>query len=117
MQDVIKLGMLIKSEPKPHSSLAAKSRPRRMFVAPICFLLLFPLVGCPGPQLVHYDETTYQHLTFVKPEILALYDTFKIDPVNDSKISDIDLKIVQIREYEAGKGAGNVDMTHQVDLI
>jgi hypothetical protein len=81
------------------------------------FALLIPLVGCPGPQLVHYDETTYQHLTFVKPEILALYDELKADPINDTKISGIDLKIAQIREYEAGKGPGNVDMTHQVDLI
>ena len=89
----------------------------RNFISLFFFLLLFPFVSCSGPQLVHYDEMTYQHLTFVKPEILALYDTFKTDPLNDTKIGEMDLKLEQIHEYENGKGPGNVDMTHQVDLI
>ncbi len=114
---MIKSAMPIQSKRTPSIAKPGKGHLRRNFFLPLYFLFLFPLVGCPGPQLVRYDETTYQHLTFVKPEILALYDTFKMDPLNDNKIGDVDLKVAQIREYEAGKGPGNADMTHQIDLV
>jgi len=91
--------------------------PLRRFLAPLVFVLVIPLAGCPSAQLARYNEATYQHLTFEKPEVLALYDTFKSDPLNDEKIRDIDLKLAQIREFEAGKGPSNADMTHQVDSI
>ena len=79
--------------------------------------LVTPLIGCGGPQLARYDATTYQNLTFEKPEVLAVYDTFKSDPINESQINAINLKLSQIHEYEAGKGSGNVDMTSQVESI
>lgn len=92
---------------------------RPTYARSIAAILLFssPMIGCSGPQLARYDETTYQRVTFAKPEVLAVYDTFKIDPIDEGKVGEIDLKLAQIREYEAGKGAPNVDMTHQVELI
>jgi hypothetical protein len=60
---------------------------------------------------------TYRQLTDEKPEVLALYDSFKSDPIDENKVSEIELKLAKTREYEAGKGAGNVDMTSQVESI
>jgi hypothetical protein len=91
-------------------------RPYVKSVAAFC-LLASTLIGCGGPQLARYDVTTYQNITFEKPEVLALYDTFRVDPINENKFNDVDLKLAQIREYEAGKGPGNVDMTQQIESI
>lgn len=91
-------------------------RPHMAYAAVICFFAV-PFTACGGPQLNRYDATTYQNLTYEKPEVLALYDSFGTDPINDGKVNDVGLKLSQIHEYEAGKGAGNIDMTHQVESI
>ena len=81
-----------------------------------CAVVISSILGCGGVPLARYDASTYQSLTFEKPEILAVYDTFKVNPVDDSKVSAADLKLAQIHEYEVGK-PGNVDMAHQVENI
>jgi hypothetical protein len=75
------------------------------------------MTGCGGNALTKYDENTYQQVTFVKPQILATYDTFKTDPLNQPKIDETDLKLAQLQTYEAGKGPANVEMTQQVESI
>lgn len=75
------------------------------------------LGGCAGVQLAKYDDRSYQQVTFVKPEILAVYDTFAVDPINEAKVEAVDLKLAQYQAYEAGKGPANSDMTRQVENV
>lgn len=71
--------------------------------------------GCSGVPITKYDDRSYQQITFVKPEILAVYDTFTVDPIDEAKVSAVDLKLAQYQAYESGKGPTNTEMTQQVE--
>lgn len=75
------------------------------------------LNGCVGAPIAKYDDRSYQQVAFVKPEILAVYDTFAMDPINESKVEAVDLKLAQYQAYEAGKGVPNAEMTQQVEKV
>lgn len=77
----------------------------------------FFALGCSGPQLAKYDETSYRNLTYLKPEVVALYEGFKKDPIDEKVVEATQLKVAQAREYEVGKGLPNADMTAQVDTL
>lgn len=90
---------------------------QRLSVINALFLLL-SLSGCAHLfGLAYYDPTTYKNLTDLKPEVMALYDTFTKDTVNAEKIDSIRLKLAQIYEYENGKGEKNAETTKQIEKI
>jgi hypothetical protein len=88
---------------------------RRLVLA--AALLGSSLSGCAGVQVAKYDEQSYQQVAFVKPEILAVYDTFTVDPINEAKVEAVDLKLAQYHSYEAGKGPANAEMTQQIGHV
>ena len=84
----------------------------------LSFLLL---LSCGCAHLLglatYYDPTTYKNLTDLKPEVIALYDTFDTDSIDMFKIAAIRLKLAQIYEYENGKGTKNAETTRQIKII
>jgi hypothetical protein len=84
----------------------------------LSFLLLLSC-GCAHllGLVTYYDHTTYKNLTDLKPEVIALYDTFSTDSIDMTKIAAIRLKLAQIYEYENGKGAKNAETTKEVKII
>lgn len=91
---------------------------QKFTVINLLFLLLY-LSGCArlGGFVTYYDPTTYKNLTDLKPEVLALYETFTGDSINTKKIAAIRLKLAQIYEYEKGKGPKNIETTKQIKII
>lgn len=92
-------------------------RNRFLSLVSLTLISITSFSGCAGNTLTKYDESTYQQVTFIKPQILATYDTFKVDPLNQPKIDETDLKLAQLQTYVSGKGLGNADMTQQVESI
>ncbi len=86
-------------------------------MAAVWMIATAALSACGGVSVTKYDDHTYQQVAFVKPEILAVYDSFKIDPINDAKVEGVDLKLAQYQTYEAGKGPANIEMTQQLETI
>lgn len=94
-----------------------RTKSKRLSVIKALFLLL-SLSGCAHLfGLSYYDPTTYKNLTDIKPEVMALYDTFTRETVNAEKIDSIRLKLAQIYEYENGKGEKNAETTKQIKII
>lgn len=94
-----------------------RTKSKRLSVIKVLFLLL-SLSGCAHLfGLSYYDPTTYKNLTDIKPEVMALYDTFTREAVNAEKIDSIRLKLAQIYEYENGKGEKNAETTKQIKII
>lgn len=93
------------------------NRAGRRAVSALLVLGVISISGCGGVALTKYDDRTYQQVTFAKPEVLAVYDSFAADPIDETKISAENLKLAQLREYEAGKGAANAEMIQQVESI
>ena len=83
----------------------------------LAMVILF--CGCAGifKGITYYDPTTYKNLTDLKPEVLALYETFVGDSVDNGKIDAIHLKLAQMYEYEKGKGEKNMETTEQIKII
>ena len=77
------------------------------------------LYGCAGilGGITYYDPTTYKNLTDLKPQVLALYNTFTGDPVDSDEIDVIRLKLAQVYEYEKGKGEKNAETIEQIQII
>jgi hypothetical protein len=67
--------------------------------------------------ITYYDPTTYKNLTDLKPEVVALYNTFSTSTVDTNNIAAIRLKLAQMYEYENGKGTKNVETTKQIKII
>ena len=81
-------------------------------------LLLFYLLGCSYLGFTtYYDITTYKNLTDLKPEVIALYETFTQESVDSERITDTRLKFAQIYEYEKGKGVRNRETYSQIKII
>lgn len=91
---------------------------QNLIVTNLLFLLLY-LSGCAHLLgfTTYYDPVTYKNLTDIKPEVMALYETFSGDSVDTIKVSAISLKLAQIYEYENGKGAKNIETTKQIKII
>jgi hypothetical protein len=89
---------------------------RASLAASLVFLLLF-CVGCPNAFLSYYDPTTYKNLTDLKPEVVAFYQSFTGDTVDQKQIAAINLQFDRVYEYENGKGQNNVETTKQVDIV
>ncbi len=86
----------------------------------VCGLLLtlaVSLSGCSASRLSYYDPTTFHGLTALKPKVVALYDTFTQDPLQEDKLAEIRLELAQIVEYEKGKGESNRETAQQVQKI
>jgi hypothetical protein len=90
--------------------------PRAAAVASLALLLVF-CVGCPTVLISHYDPTTYKNLTDLKPEVVALYQTFTGDEVDQDQIAAINLQFDRMYEYEKGKGQNNTETAKQVDIV
>lgn len=81
-------------------------------------LILFSLSGCSYLGFTtYYDLTTYKNLTNLKPEVIALYETFTKESVDIEPIAAIRLKFAQIYEYERGKGVRNRETYTQIKII
>lgn len=65
----------------------------------------------------YFDFTTYKNLTYLKPEILMLYDSFATDQPDSEGVRAIRLKLGQMIEYEKGKGLQNAETARQCELI
>lgn len=77
------------------------------------------LLGCSFSfkGITYYDPTTYKNLTDLKPEVMALYETFTSDSIDTNKIAEIYLNFEKIYEYEKGKGEKNFETTKQIEII
>ena len=95
------------------------SRQLKLLILSILLTLLFFLIaGCSSLGFItYYDPTTYKSLTDLKPEVLALYDTFTNNAMSDDTIHAIRLKLAQIYEYEKGKGDKNEETYKQIRII
>jgi len=89
---------------------------RASAVASLAFLMLF-CAGCPSILISHSDPTTYKNLTDLKPEVVALYQTFTGDDVDQDQIAAINLQFDRMYEYEKGKGQNNTETAKQVDIV
>jgi len=91
---------------------------QKLIVINLLFLSVY-LLGCAhlSGRVTYYDPITYKSLTDLKPEVVALYETFTSDFVDTGKIAAIRLKLAQMFEYENGKGAKNIETTKQVKII
>lgn len=91
---------------------------QNLIVTNLLFLLLY-LSGCAHLLgfATYYDPVTYKNLTDLKPEVIALYETFTGDSVDTNQIAAIHLKLAQMYEYENGKGAKNIETTKQIKII
>jgi len=91
---------------------------QKLIVVSLLFLSLY-FLGCAylSGRVTYYDPITYKSLTDLKPEVIALYDTFTGDSIDTSKIAAVRLKLAQMFEYENGKGAKNIETTKQVKII
>jgi hypothetical protein len=93
---------------------------RRTLAAALHLLVIVAILcGCTGvfKGITYYDPTTYKNLTDLKPEVLALYDTFAGDSVDTGKIAAIRLRLAQVYEYEKGKGEKNAETIEQIKII
>jgi len=72
-------------------------------------LLLSLALACKFPVTL-FDTTTYKNLTDLKPEVVALYQTFTKVTVDQPQAAQVTLKLEQAYEYENGKGTQN-DLT------
>ncbi len=91
---------------------------RKLEVAAI-LLFWLSLCGCAHQLgfVTYYDPVTYKNLTDLKPEILALYDSFATDSLNSSQIAGLRLKLAQMYEYEYGKGQKNAETSEQIKIL
>ena len=91
----------------------------RRLPATSLILLLLSLSACAPIMgyVSYYDPTTYKNLTDLKPQVMALYDTFTRDPVDFDKIAAIRLKLAQMYEYENGKGPKNIEVAKQIKKV
>jgi len=87
-----------------------------MGMALLLLCLALAQASC-GVFPAYYDATTYKNLTDLKAEALFLYDTFTSDPIDDTKIASVRLKLAQAYEYEKGKGANNTETRQQLEII
>lgn len=84
----------------------------------ILLLTLF-FAGCAlfHNPISYFDTTSYKNLTDLKPEVIALYDTFVQKEINNEAIAGIRLRLAQIYEYEQGKGAANKPTVKQIKIL
>lgn len=96
-------------------------RKRNLFT-PVLFVFLLAclsglyLQGCAATRISYFDPTTYKNLTDVKPEVLALYDTFTNEKIDTKQIDYVRLELAQMYEYEKGKEK-NSETTKQIEII
>ncbi|MEK7273675.1 MAG: hypothetical protein AAB110_00315 [Candidatus Desantisbacteria bacterium] len=95
------------------------SRGRHKSTVVWLLLSLICLSGCAhiNGGITYFDSTTYKNLTDLKPEVMALYDTFGMDTIDNSKISAVNLKLAQMYEYEKGKGEWNKETYKLIERI
>jgi hypothetical protein len=90
----------------------------RIAAAASLLLIITCLSSCAYMTgITYYDSTTYKSLTDLKPEVIALYDSFKDTAVDNGRISEIRLKQAKIYEYEKGKGEKNKETFEQMRII
>lgn len=82
----------------------------------IALLFLVVAIACHFP-VTFFDTTTYKNLTDLKPEVVALYQTFPSDPVDTARIERVTMKLEQAYEYEKGKGSQNNSTLNQFDKL
>lgn len=94
-------------------------RIKRIPVAVHFFILWLLLQSCASflGFPTYYDPTTYKNLTYLKPEVLMLYDSFATDEPDSNGLESIRLKFDQMIEYEIGKGKSNRETADQCKLI
>lgn len=103
---------------------------RKKTVLTLLFMSLF-LSGClmlSGNFPTYFDQKTYQNLTYLKPQILLLYETFGNTESKGkygigksrfdlSEIRHIKLLFAQLYEYEKGKGPKNEATIRQIEIL
>ncbi|MCD6594407.1 hypothetical protein J7L68_01855 [bacterium] len=95
---------------------------KRNLLTPVLFIFLLVclsglyLQGCAATRTSYYDPTTYKNLTYIKPQVLLLYETFTSEEIDTMLIDNIRLKLAQIYEYEKGKD-NNSETTRQIQKI
>ncbi len=86
------------------------------------FFLLMVFTGCSRLKgISYYDLTTYKNLTEIKPQVLALYQSFgevEMDSTElKAEIQATRLRLAQMYEYEKGKGDKNTPTADQIKII
>jgi len=81
--------------------------------------LLLAVIGCAHMRatIIYYDPTTYKNLMELKSKIIALYDTFTGDLVDNAQISAIRVKLTKMYKYKKGKGEKNKETYTQIGKI
>ncbi len=88
-------------------------------IAAALVIALLWITGCASlfGLVTYYDPQTYKNLTDLKPEVMALYDTFATDTMDVGRVAAVRLKFAQAHEYEKGKGKKNKPTLEQVGII
>ena len=81
--------------------------------------VLLALAGCQSlfHSVTYFDPNTYQALTYTKPIVARLYDSFTEDRVDTRQVEDVRLRLEQMREYEVGKGIADLVIDGLLKLV
>lgn len=75
--------------------------------------------ACTSVPISYYDATTYEQLTSLKAETMALVESFDTKPLaeNEKRLEEVTLSLRKGYEYEHGKGQPNSDTAKQFEII
>lgn len=87
---------------------------RKLFSVVVLALFIF---GCAAGQLSYYDNETYKNLTYLKPEVEIVYNTYGTEEPHKPSINHVVVKMKKMVEYEKWKGEGNNPTYEQILII
>lgn len=73
------------------------------------------IAGCA--RVVPYDNVTADRLASLGSEMLALYDTFAQDPMDERRVEMIRAKLRATYDYESSKGERNRDTIRRIEAL
>ena len=73
------------------------------------------VAGCV--PVVLYDNVTADRLASLGSEMLALYDTFAQEPMDERRVEMIRAKLRATYDYEASKGKRNIDTIRRIEAL